>query len=369
MPRRRLLSWVAGLYLLTRALTLATYAVAARIEHRSFIFVIDRWDGAYYRDLAYYGYPRDLPVTAHGGVGSSQAAFYPVFPWLTRWLIGYGMQFWLAGLLLVTVAGTLAAVLIAVLVRRYASSSVALLTALCWAVFPLAGVLSVDYAEALLTLFIVGCLLALLDRRWLLAGILALLAGATRPTGSILVLACVAAVIPAIAHRREWRSLTAAVLAPLGTIGSVAWIGWRAGRLDAWFVTEQNGWHATTDGGRSTYYWIKGQLLLGAFQPAALAEVLLTLAMGAALVAVVLWQRPPLPVLVYAAAGFALVVGTGNVQYSSARFLLPLFPLLVPVARLLDRLDRRLVAGILVVALAGSAWIGSYYFTVSAISP
>jgi hypothetical protein len=364
---RQLVIRAAGIHLATRILTLAAFAFGARHQHRAFARVVTMWDGGFYASITAHGYPHRLP-TGPNGVRASTAAFFPLFPLLNRPFTALGIPFWLSSLVLVAALSTVAAALIALVVRRYASDRVALLTASCWSAYPLAGVLSAAYSEALLTMLAAGCLLALLDRRWLTAGLLALLAGATRPTGAVLALACLVAASLAIKQRREWSSLLAVILAPIGVLASWAWIGWQAGRWDAWFATEQGGWHAHFDGGVDTVRSVVHELSGSATQAFAPVQAAFVLA-AVGLVVIAAWQRPPAPVLTYLIAGFVLAVGTSNVHASIARFLLPIFPILVPIAMLLDRLGRRIAVPVLILTACGSALIGAWYFTAGSFAP
>jgi hypothetical protein len=367
MHSRRLPVTAAVVHLAVRALTLIAFAVGANHSHRSFAFVTTRWDGLFYAQIAAHGYPNPLP-SGPAGLKASSAAFFPLFPLLTRPLTGLGLPFWLASLVLVTVFSTVAAMLVALVVRRYASDRVALLTAALWSAYPLSGVLSAAYSEALLTMLAAGCLLALLDRRWLLAGLLALFAGATRPTGAVLALACLVSAVIAIRQRREWRSLSAVLLSPLGVLGAWAWIGWRTGRADAWFATESGGWHARFDGGIDTVRSVIHDLSGNAHQ--AFAPLQAIFVIGAlVLVVLAVRQRPPAPILAYLIAGFVLAIGTSNVHASIPRFLLPVFPILVPVAGLLDRLGRRVAVPTVAVLAFVSAAVGAWYFSAGTFAP
>jgi hypothetical protein len=224
------------------------------------------------------------------------------------------------------------------------------------------------YAEGLLSALAAGCLLALLDRRWVLAGLLALVAGLARPSGGVLVLACLVAAIVAIRQRDEWRSLAAVALAPWGMGVSWAVIGARVGRYDAWFVTERDGWHAHFDAGlytaRAVWRGLTGQSTKSFAVPAGLFVIV-----ALVLVVIAARQHPPAPVLAYLIGGFMLAVGTSGVQASIPRFLLPVFPLLVPVAQLLDRLGRYVASGLLVAAAGLSIGLGAWYAAVSTFSP
>ncbi|MFZ5851866.1 MAG: hypothetical protein ACOYY2_10800, partial [Actinomycetota bacterium] len=216
---------------------------------------------------------------------------------------------------------------------------VALLAVLLWSAAPPAYVLNLPYSEGLFTALAAGTLLALLHERWLLAGLGALLAGLTRPTGLVLAAAALVAAWPAVRRQRRLRPLVAPLLAPLGTAGYLGFLWAWTGRPDAWFVTEREGWTARFDGGwdflQQTWRTL-GAVLGGRFPPDhPLPNLLVPVMVGVALALLVLAVRDrlPTPLLVYAAGLLVLVVTSAGTYSSGPRFLLPAVPLLVPLAR------------------------------------
>src|SRR4029453_404078 len=97
-------------------------------------------------------------------------------------------------------------------------SEIAYRAMLLMAFFPGSFVLSFAYSEAMLLVLAAGCLLCLQKRQWLVGGVLASPRAATRPHGIALIAACAVAALLAIIQRREWRSLIAPLLAPVGFI-------------------------------------------------------------------------------------------------------------------------------------------------------
>src|SRR5207302_760700 len=69
--------------------------------------------------------------------------------------------------------------------------------------FPGSIVFSMVYSEGVMIALAAGCLLALQQRRWLLAGVLGGLATAARPNAVVLVVACGWAAVDAVV-RRGW---------------------------------------------------------------------------------------------------------------------------------------------------------------------
>ena len=86
------------------------------------------------------------------------------------------------------------------------------------------------------------------------AGLLALLAGLTRPTAlAVIPVVMLAALIAVVRGRdRSWRPWAAMVLAPLGWLGYLGWVAQRTGRLDGWFWIQDEGWGSRFDGGAYT---------------------------------------------------------------------------------------------------------------------
>jgi hypothetical protein len=93
----------------------------------------------------------------------------------------------------------------------------------------------------------VGCILALQDRRWLLAGLLAAFATATEPEAVVLVPACAVSAGLEL-RRRGWgnrmarRSLVAPLLAPAGLIGVLAFLWAWTGTPFAYWTAQHYGW-------------------------------------------------------------------------------------------------------------------------------
>ena len=72
---------------------------------------------------------------------------------------------------------------------------------------------------------------------------------ATRPNGVGLVAACVVASFIAIRRSRDWMSLVAVVLSPLGFIGFQLYVDHTAGERGAWFRVQSEAWKEGTSFG------------------------------------------------------------------------------------------------------------------------
>jgi hypothetical protein len=76
-------------------------------------------------------------------------------------------------------------------------------------------------------------------------------------------------------------------------------------------------------------------------------------------------ERQPIALLVFTGMLLLVVLGSGGVYFPRARFLLPGFPLLMPVARALARARRTAVVGVVLgAATVWSAWLGAYMLLV-----
>jgi hypothetical protein len=165
----------------------------------------------------------------------------------------------------------------------------------------------------------------------LVAGVLAALATATRPNAMALVVACAWASFVAVRSERDWRSLTAPLLAPLGFVVFQVYLWVHTGHADAWFQTQQGGWGERLAIGAT---WGK----LSEFIRHPMADVNITIAVaGTVFVAVtfvlLVRSRPGGPILVYT-AGVVLLALLSQTLGARPRFILTAFPLVVVLGRL-----------------------------------
>jgi Glycosyltransferase family 87 len=295
---------------------------------------LGRWDGAWYVHLAEDGYP-DRAAFAED---PSAAAFFPLFPAGVRALAAITPLSALgAGVALSLTAGAVASVLVWLLARALADRDAAdrMTAMVCF--FPGAIVLSMAYAEGLLLAGAAVTLLALVRRRWVLAGVVAGITTAVRPNAVALVAACAWAAAVAVRQRGQWRALAAPVLASTGVLAFFAFLWRRTGELDAWFVAQREGWHERFDFGTSVPSRIADVVDEPVLRFQHLHDVnnLVAVAGLAFLVlgGVALWRwRPPAPVVVYAVVAAALAVGSHTIG-ARPRLVLAAFPLVMAVGQ------------------------------------
>jgi Gpi18-like mannosyltransferase len=210
---------------------------------RPMLHVLTSWDGEWYMRIVREGYPTRVPPNVTYHIEEARAAFFPLFPMLGRWfdrVVPGGDSF--AVLTMNTLLGLVAIVLFGLIAHRLYGERVARDTITLAALFPGSFVLSFAYSEALMLVLAAGCLLMLIDREWAAAGVLAALATATRPNGLALVVAALVAAGLAIRERREWRSLQAVALAPIGFIAFQLWLGEHTGETFVWFRVQREAW-------------------------------------------------------------------------------------------------------------------------------
>jgi len=310
------------------ALVPAPKPVAARITV---------YDGWWYAVIATRGYPDSLP-DGPGGVAPNAVAFFPAYPMAVRAVASTGVPVWVGELLVSLVAGAAAVALVCLLAARVAGATVGRRTALAWTLAPPAFVLGIGYSEGLFVAAAAGCLLGLVQQRWLLAGLTGALATATRPTGAALAVTALVAALPVLVRRRTLRPLAAVVLIPAGAAGYLAWLWAHTGRADAWLVTERKGWGTHEDFGVAMVK-MAGYLLRHPVHRPLYLVVAVTVAACAGLFVLAVRDRLPAPLLAYTAA-ILLAAGTSGIATvgSFPRIAYTAFPLLIPLGARLSRL-------------------------------
>ncbi|MFI6941363.1 hypothetical protein ACIBI4_18970 [Streptomyces sp. NPDC050418] len=365
-----------GVFVAARCAGIAVLAVVARWTGQgTFALLGGSWDARWYTGIAAHGYGRTL----HFGpdVTHSDLAFFPLYPGLIRAVTTVlPVSGGAAGLLVAWSAAALAAYgIFALGARLYDRRTATLLVAL-WGLLPHSVVLSVAYTEPVLTACAAWSLYALLTGRPLAAGALAALAGLSRPSG----FAVAAAVIAVAAYqgvrdggarcvrdggaRARW--VAGALLAPAGWCAYVLWVGRRQGDLLGGYFAVQDGWGSRFDFGLASLRFTRHLLLDG--DRFVFPVALLVVAAGVVLFALLVADRAPLALLVYSGVLLLIAVGGSGFYESKARFLLPAFPLLVPLARALARTTRARPwhAGVVLASLAGlSLGYGAYLVAVA----
>ena len=299
---------------------------------RPVVDVLTSWDGLWYIDIVRNGYPRNVPPDITYHVTEARAAFFPLFPILSRWfdVVCPGGDS-VAALTLNAILGLIAIVLIGLIGQRLYGDRVGRTTATLVALFPGSFVLSFAYSEALMIVLAAACLLMLLDHEWVAAGVFAAFATATRPNALAVVVACAVAAFFAIRDDRDWRSLISVLLAPLGFITFQVWLGQHTGEAGVWFRVQREAWGEGASFGwtalRNTAEAVTSPLTSPTDTITAISVVatVALLVMG--------WKaRLPWFMMLYSWAVVALMLVPATVT-ARPRFLFTAFPLLIGAAR------------------------------------
>ncbi|GAA3391497.1 mannosyltransferase family protein [Streptomyces roseoviridis] len=355
-PRATAPPWAAlGGYAATRLLGLAVLAAVAAATGKDGLHRLSgRWDAVWYVRIAEHGYGYE--VTLPDGAVHADLAFFPLLPLLERALSAVlPVDAATAGLLVSWTASLAAAWGIHAVGTQVAGPRTGVVLAVLWGVYPTAFVQSMAYTETLFTALAAWSLWAVLRDRWLLAGGLCVLAGLTRPTAAALIAAIGIAALVTVVRERRLRARVAAgvLLAPLGWLGYVVYVGVRRGSATAYFDV-QAAWGNSIDGGVALALFIAGLPW-----PAALG-LCAALALPAWLIVLCVRQRQPLPLLVYTVA-VVLVSLVGAAYFGSRpRLMMPAFGLLLPPAVALARLRTRAAVPVLAALALASAAYGAF---------
>lgn len=302
--------------------------------------VLDSWDGHWYLDVVRDGYPHSIMENVTYFVPDARAAFFPLYPMIVRaldWVLPGGPVS--VSLLVNIVLGAVFVYLVGHMARTLFDTATARKAMIITALFPGSFVLSWAYSEAVLLTLAALCLMALHQKQWLLAGVLAALGTSARPNGVALVAACGVAALIAIAKDRDWRSLVAPALAPLGFIGFMAFLRHHTEEDWAWFRVQREAWKEGTSFG-ATAVQRTFEFFTDPFSSP--TSALTAASVGA--MAVALWlsrrHKLPWPHMAYTLTVLVLMLAPATVT-ARPRFLFTAFPLIIPVARALrDDEDR-----------------------------
>lgn len=325
-------------YVLSRSMVLAAGAIVAASTKpkptsavRPLIDMLTSWDGLWYLSIVRNGYPTSVPPNLTYFQPEARAAFFPLYPMLVRAvdLVLPGGDS-MAALVLNAMLGVAFILLVGALAREVFSVRVARRAMVLTALFPGAFVLSFAYAEALMLVLACACLLALVRRQWLLAGIVAAVATASRPNALALVAACAVTAFIAIRQRREWSALVAPALSPIGFIAFQVYLWQRTGEAFVWFRVQQEAWNEGASFGFTALRDI-ALFTVHPFESAVNAVTALCVAATLFGFWVLLRVKLPAPLVAYSVVVVGLMLLPATVT-ARPRFLLTAFPLLIATA-------------------------------------
>lgn len=297
-------------------------------------------DAAFYQGIAQYGYTGD----------PAKGAFFPLFPLLIH-LVSYltDRNYAIAGLITSIACGAAASIAVWALADRVRGRRVADRAVLLFCVFPGAMTFALLYSEPLAVALGAAALLALLDRRWLLAGIIGALATAERPDLMVLVVVSGVTAIEAIRTRREWRALLAPALTPLGVLAYFCFLWYRYHSITYWFSIENSDWHQHFDGGINTVrvlFWLDPRDVHHELFVVVLTIMFLAACAG---IWLMLAARLPLPLSLFGILTIFMIVTSSN-GGAKPRFVWTAFPIFIGAAA---KLPRAIYWPVVIVSAAG----------------
>jgi len=292
--------------------------------------VLTSWDGAWYYRIVRMGYPRDIPPNVTYDMVEARAAFFPMYPMVVRVVdavLPGGDVF--AGLFINVVFGAIAIWLIGLIAREVFDERTAYRAMLLVIFFPGSFVLSFSYSEATLIAVAAACMLFLIRRQWVAAGVFAAIGTACRPNGVALIAACAIAALIAIKDDRDWRALAAPALAPVGIVSFQLWLHQHTGEW-AWFRVQREAWKEGTSFGLTALRNTWEAFIRPLASPTDIITAVSVLTTVALLYT--MWRkRLPWPLVAYVLVVLALMILPSTVT-ARPRFLYTAFPLFISAA-------------------------------------
>ncbi|MFI9160580.1 glycosyltransferase family 39 protein [Kitasatospora aureofaciens] len=332
--------------------------------------VLGTWDGIWYQRIAENGYDPQL-IPLHGfplaTYYENSAAFFPLYPWLMR-LVGVvtGLGPYGSGIVVSVLASLVAAAGIFAIAERLAGFRAGVIAAVIWGLFPGSGVEWAVYSDSLFVALSAWACYCVMTRRWIAAGLLALVAGLNRPTAAALIAAVSIAALVALVRRTDGvaRPLTAMLITPWGLIGYVAWVGWRMGDWGGYFKLQRGAWNRYFDFGASTLRTVM-DVITGHWDfwqsnpvPDLIAIALLIALPG--LLVLLRQARPPLVLWVYTGMTVFTALSSNQIFGNISRYLLPAFPLFIGLAVALRRVRTSSLVGMFAMPVIAAGWYAGY---------
>jgi hypothetical protein len=310
------------------------------------------WDGAFYRHIAEDGYRE---------VGRASLRFFPLVPMLAEGLGAVMFGHTAAALLvLVNVAAFLFLASLHRLVARETGDAATASRAVWFAaLFPLASVLVLGYAESIAMLLAVWMFMALRRGNFWWAALAGVGAGLCRPVGVLLVVPAAIEGWRGFDHAavRDRIARIAAVVSPVaGVVAFLAWVGVEFG--NAWLpVSEQN--KATLRGGFQDPFTRTIDGISDAFHHHFSSVVHLAWAAGFVVLLVVVARKLPASYTWYCGATLLVALSAKNLD-SLERYVMSSFPFVIGLAILAKRKDMERT--VLVLAALGMAGYATVFF-------
>ncbi|MBV8727985.1 MAG: hypothetical protein JO233_09370, partial [Candidatus Eremiobacteraeota bacterium] len=280
-----------------------------------------RWDAVHYLDIATKGY--------HG----TNMAFFPLYPLLIALVGFFTGNHLIAGLLISNAAFFFGLLYLYKLVEHEFDRTVARRAIFYISIFPTAIFFSAVYTESLFFALTVASFYYIRERKWVLAGVIGLLAALTRAEGVVLVVPYVIEWIGAYrtAERWDWKPIFGLALIPLGLVVYMAWL-WVLNGDPLYFSHVQIHWnrHFAPPWASVTHALY---VLTHARTGQLVANQILEIAFTALMIGVLLagWRQLRPSAAAYMALSILIPMSTSSLM-SMPRFALVLFPMFTILA-------------------------------------
>lgn len=171
--------------ILSFGLTLLGLFSAARSRNVAISHLLAEWDGIHYKSLIETGYIKHMPIL-NGKLLQNDNAFFPTFPYLTKYLdkvLPGGIAF--SGLVLNIAAVFISIILFRKLAEKMIGKEKSYYATVLLFLFPGAFIFYWFYAEAITILFIITAMHFLVEKKVLLSSFAIALATFTRPNAAV----------------------------------------------------------------------------------------------------------------------------------------------------------------------------------------
>ena len=344
------------IFLAQRLLTVAFVYHYARSARNLFL----RWDAGWYYRLAQGGYVYPH-FSADGRLRASNLAYFPLYPLLSHWISRTGLVSLSQAMLLLSWFGGLLAVwAIFAFGNSLYGRSVGIALCAVFGMAPASLTFAMSYPEPLYIAAAAAAILALMRRRPVWAGALALVAGLLRPTAVVLIATIGIYFLVELGRWLVWRrshpvgalersdpgtemtttdlapgrAFIGAVLSTLGVAAFMVYVGFRTGEVFGYF-TVQNQWGLRSASSLGEYLKAVEH---GLFHSPAASFIPVTLAVGLGYVLLycfIVFDRRLVWASIY--AGLLLVTSLAHVTFQHAmgrELIAGAFIYLIPVARM-----------------------------------
>ncbi len=326
------------------------FAWLAMPGDKSAVARLTTWDANWNVMVAEDGYT----MTGQPGIATwAKLAFFPLLPYAARFIAFLTpLSIPAAGLIVSTVFGAIGIVVLWRVIERRYKDKVATKSVLLLIVWPSAFVFSMFYTESLMLMCVAVVFLALDKKQWLLAGTFALIGGAARPNGFLLIVPCAVAAFMAIRETKSLKPLIAPLLAPIGFILWLVFVWRRTGIVNGYFEIQNQVWMAKVDFGYQTLRSFKHIAEGKVHDWDTWINAIGLIVMGGLGTVLVLWKRMN-PVWTSWTVALVAITFANARQASSPRFLLMAFPIFVAFVL---ALPKKLYPPLVVVSAVTMLW-------------